>query len=82
MDIYNGKLCLTVVTLQGVTMEVETWGYRSVHQLKYMLATMTVPPEDMHLVYRDQILSDHLPLGAILRGDATLTLVLRITTGF
>lgn len=82
-DRYNGPLSVRVKTLQGQSAVVQTWGYRSVMQLKWTLTRLWgLDAEDMHLVYREQIMSNDRALGSYMTEDATVTLIPRLISGF
>lgn len=82
-DPYNGRLTLTVRTLQGRSVMVRTWGYRSVFQFKSVLSRLWgLDAEDMHLVYREQVMSNDRTLGYYMTQDATVILVPRLNSGF
>lgn len=79
---YQGPLTVTVKTLHGKSLVVQTWGYRSVLDLKAMLGkVLCLYSEDMHLIYREQRLHNSLPLGVYMKDTGQVTLVPRLVTG-
>ena len=80
---YEGPLTVTVWTLHGKSLVVQTWGYRSVLQFKAMLGrAWSLYSEDIHLVYREENLQNSRPLGAYMADSASVTLVPRLASGF
>lgn len=80
---YNGPLRVRVQTLQGQSAEVQTWGHRSVMQFKAILSRVWgLGAEDMHLVFREQLMRNERTLGSYMTNDATVTLVPRLSSGF
>lgn len=79
---YEGPLTVTVRTLQGQSLVVQTWGYRSVLQLKAMLGRVwSLYSEDMHLIYKDQSLLNSQPLGTYMENRGQVILVPRLASG-
>ena len=80
---YDGPLTVTVRTMHGQSVVVQTWGYRSVLQFKEMLGRVwDLYSEDIHLIYREQNLHNSQTLGTYMIEFASVTLVPRIASGF
>ena len=80
---YNGPLAVTVRTVTGQSAVVQTWGYRSVMQLKITLSRLWgLLAQDIHLIFQEQAMIDDLTLGSYMSEDSTVILVPRLNSGF